>query len=424
MEKITPAVRDFISSIDALGQSSTADTTTHVFSGECNGDVWVSIHGSTPMQIRNLRSVGAQITNHRSVSKLDDKHCVIATSYAGGTEANIADLVKTDGYTYIGKFRSTKTVFRNINLSDLLDGKVKRLDYSGIGVIFGATYRDAQYLDYTFTSDVMVDLGHSNLAGVVLIPVVEKNDLNNRYYVNIFNTTIELKSQPQCPLGIHAGLWMLREGVYTPLGAIDDFIYKSPADLSKDLILYSSKSEAERFRSNADYIATLSDNVKFEATAREIELSQVKSETTKLDNEVKVKTIEAKGEYEKRSVARKDTLEESSFGRNAMLASAAMITATLGFVTKMSSTFSTLTSASNPVVTGGVLLGALLAGICASETMANIFTTASSVLTNTITSITEGVVSVCRTAATVTSAIWNSGVSVVRGICTGFGLFS
>lgn len=326
MMQITPDIKAAISSLQDMNVHAARRNTIHLFTGKLSLTTYYSAFGEEAIDISDI-SV--------SLPGLPADHVVIGiTSPRGhhGHDFKISD----NGTSVEGVLGRDTAVFHIYSLAGLFASGKSILRVPDLGVAFGLVEREVTRACRTII-EAPKALSAKCIVGRILIPVLDDDRPEATYYVNSLGRTYALNAISSSEFGKPAGLYDIQPGVKNGrrIGDVDEFVYTGPDSLKNDILLFATKSEARRYVDPETYYRSLDEVAKAALKDKEVELSNVKTDNAKTDNDLKTETLKAKTSYETGSLGRKESQEESSFTRNALLGGAALLTASFGLIGKL-----------------------------------------------------------------------------------------
>ena len=353
MLEVTPALED---SVRAIVSENTPTQLTHsvrIFTGRVSVRTYCSIMGGAPIDISDRQYAHSSVPDDVVVIAVTHSHSLL-----------LGDFVVDDERKYLdGHHDRAPTRFFFISLEDRYKDGDTYFRIPSLSLKFGINRQEVANRETCVSNIPGADLS-SNLVGTFILPVVEDDDASSIYYINIMGKTHDVPTRTCSETNLPSGLYTyMGASNNTRLGTIAEFIFVDKTSLINDVVLFTNKNEAAQFSTTKSYYATLDSIAEAEANTRAKDLALVKSDTAILENTKKVEVIGAKSDHEISSIGRKETVESTTFGRNATLGAIATAgtLATLAVKYKAASTVGLLASIpflNVPIVSLGVLFAA------------------------------------------------------------------
>lgn len=352
----------------------------------------------------------------RYVAALAKDTIIIGVTYNNGYPGSAEFTSAANDDTATGRLDYQPAAFKIFDLNELMNGRTY-VRIPELALIIGYDQNELAELNI-FNSEIHPHglTLKENAIGMVLAAVVENEDsrIGNKLFVNMMGKTYSISCQPTT-VGHPPGLYYTAAGKMERMGEIDDFIFKDDKSLENDLILYTNKTEAEKYRTIKSIIDHKVNIGKMEILKMEQDVVKAKARTSIADNEAKVNTIKVKEGYETNSIARKDASEDTSFGRSAILGTAALVTAGLTVFAKMGfspSAAAIAVASITPIKSVAKLALAVLFGSALSPVVEKLWgavKVVGGVIVSAVSTIASGVSYLCRGA-------YNLGRSIIGGI--------
>ncbi len=404
MFSITPDMVSVIGQLEDAVAYSKYTNTVSIFAGRISVSTYCSILGGPVIDLSN---------NVNSHSAIPDDHIVVAIS---NNDAWCGSLRLANDGTYAdGRLGRTPTRFRMINIAEYFAKGETLLRIPHLAMAIGINRQEVANTSHISVRVNYEDFG-SNLIGSVVVPVVNNNDEKTSYFINSFGKTFEIPTRTSEETSQPAGLYTWHGGnQFTYLGAINEFIFENKESLKREVVLYHSRKDADKYSTSLAIYESLDASAKALASEREKELTTLKSDTARLDNESKVDTIRAKAEYETSSIGRKDSQEEVSYGRNITLGLVAAGTAAMTLVSKLGFTTSlgdVVIGTSVPIIP----IAGLLLGLSITQNIIPNLADAVMEIGRVAKGVVSSIVDIARDAISATCSIVASGLRSIAGI--------
>lgn len=354
MHVITPNLLSIIDKIQNEANSIAAPANIRLFRGSISKTTYISLLGAQAMCVSSTVP---------EVQGIPPDHLIVAVSNPANFFAPSTGL-SNDALHVDGSLNRVPTRYRVIDLAKLYASGEGFIRIPSMAIRIGMHKEMVNRPEPTYLRDELLSV-KENLIAAVYMTVVEDEVDRLDYYINAFGSVHTIKSKTSAEVELCPGLhrWYTN-GKTEYLGPIADFIFKGIDTLTNDVVLYTDRRDAEKYNSPKEYYAALDAAAKSEEQKQAKELTKLKSQTAIDENASKRETYTAKAAYETGSLGRKGEYEETSHGRNMIIASMAAATAAFGLIAKLGATSSLVDLIVAPsAITGGLVTTGLVMGV-------------------------------------------------------------